>query len=163
MKELPGFKTILYATDLGEHMRPVFKTALSLAIKYEAQIIMIHVVEPMSSAIQAVVDTYLTEIDAKKVHQDGMREVLQTMKSRLSKFCEEELGSKEQQNLHVKEVLVVSGRPSEEIVRVAGKQNADLIIIGKATHHVLGSEVAGSTSRRVTRYSNIPVLVVPNV
>ncbi len=163
MKDLPEFKTILYATDLGEHMRPVFRNALSLAIKYEAQIIMLHVVEPMSSAIQAVVDTYLTEIDAKKVYQDGMREVLQTMKSRLTKFCDEELGSQKQQDLHVKEVLVVSGRPSEEIVRVAEKNNADLIILGKSTHHVLGSEVAGSTARRVTRYSSIPVLVVPNV
>ncbi|MCG6930033.1 MAG: universal stress protein [Desulfofustis sp.] len=163
MKKLPGFNTILYATDLGEHMRPVFRTALDLAVKYQAQIIMLHVVEPMSSAIQAVVDTYLTEIDAKKVHQDGMREVLQTMKRRLSRFCEEELGSQQQQDLRVKEVLVVSGRPSEEIVKAAGKHGADLIVLGKATHHVFGSEVAGSTARRVTRHSNIPVLIVPNV
>ena len=46
---------------------------------------------------------------AKKVYQDNMKEVLQTMKSRLAKFCDEELGSDKQQDLQVKEVLVVSG------------------------------------------------------
>ena len=73
MQTLPNYKTILYATDLGEHTKPVFRTALSLAIKYDAKIIMLHVVEPMSSAIQAVVDTYLTEIDAKKIYRDNLQ------------------------------------------------------------------------------------------
>ena len=162
MPDLTQFKTILYATDLGEHMRPVFRTAISLAKKYEAEIIMLHVVEPMSSVIQAVVDTYLTEIDAKKIYKDGMREVLQTMKQRLSRFCEEELGTPDRKELKVKELLVVSGRPSEEIIRVAEKHCADLIVLGKSTRHVLGNDIAGSTARRVTRYSDIPVLVVPN-
>lgn len=163
MQNLPKFKTILYATDLGEHMRPVFRTALSLAKKYESGIIMLHVVEPMSSAMQAIVDTYLNSIDAKKVYQDNMREVLQTMKNRLSKFCDEEFGSADKKELQVKEMIVVSGRVSEEIVRTSEKHSADLILLGKSTRHVLGSEVAGSTARRVTRYSNVPVLIVPNI
>ena len=86
MPNLPEYKTILYATDLGENTRPVFRNALSVARKYGANIIMLHVVEPMSPAIQAMVDTYLTDVDAKKVHQDGMRAVLEKMKERLDKI-----------------------------------------------------------------------------
>jgi len=59
-------------------------------------------------------------------------------------------------------MLVVSGRPSEEIIKKAKEHHADLIVLGKSSRNVLGSDVSGSTSRRVSRYSNIPVLVVPN-
>lgn len=160
---LPEFKTIVYATDLGgDHTAPVFRTALSIAKKFNAKIIMVHVVEPMSPAIQAVVDTYLTEFDAKKVYQDGMKSVLETMKSRLKQFCDDELDSRSDDNINVKEMLIVSGNTSEEIVRVAEEHCADLIVMGKSTGNILGSDLVGSTSRRVPRYTNIPVLIVPN-
>ena len=159
---LPEFKTILYATDLGEQTRPVFRTAISLAQHYEADIIMMHVVEPMSSAAQAIVETYLTDVDAKKIYQDNMRSVLQTMKSRLETFCDEEVQSRNRQDIRVKEMLVVSGRPSEEIIRTAQKQEADLIVMGKSTRRIFGTDIVGSTARRVPRYATIPVLIVPN-
>jgi len=164
MPTLPDLKTILYATDLGgEHTYPVFRTALSIARKYDADIIMVHVVEPMSPAIQAVVDTYLTEVDAKKVYQDGMKSVLGTMKERLKQYCEKELGTHNVGNVNVSEILVTSGKTSEEIVRVAEKHCADMIVIGKSTSNIMGSDVAGSVARRVPRYTNIPVLIVPNI
>jgi len=164
MPTLPDVKTILYATDLGgDHTAPVFRTALSLARKYEANIIMVHVVEPMSSAIQAVVDTYLTEFDATKVYQDGMKSVLETMKERLKAFCEKELGTHNLGNVNVKEMLIVSGKTSEEIVRVAEEHCADMIVIGKSTRNIMGTDVVGSVARRVPRYTNLPVLIVPNV
>jgi nucleotide-binding universal stress UspA family protein len=162
MPTLPEYKTIVYATDLGDNTRPVFRTALSLARKYEAKIIMLHVVEPMSSSMQAVVDTYLTEIDAKKVYKDNLQAVLVKMKQRLKDFCRDELNSHEFKSSHVDEMLVVSGRPSEEIIKKAREHHADLIVLGKSSRNVLGSDVSGSTSRRVSRYSNIPVLVIPN-
>lgn len=162
MPTLPEYKTIVYATDLGDNTRPVFRTALSLARKYEAKIIMLHVVEPISSSMQAVVDTYLTEIDAKKVYKDNLQAVLVKMKQRLKDFCRDELNSHEFKSSHVDEMLVVSGRPSEEIIKKAKEHHADLIVLGKSSRNVLGSDVSGSTSRRVSRYSNIPVLVVPN-
>lgn len=162
MPTLPEYKTIVYATDLGDNTRPVFRTALSLARKYEAKIIMLHVVEPMSSSMQAVVDTYLTEIDAKKVYKDNLQAVLVKMKQRLKDFCRDELNSHEFKSSHVDEMLVVSGRPSEEIIKKAEEHQADLIVLGKSSRNVLGSDVSGSTTRRVSRYSSIPVLVVPN-
>jgi nucleotide-binding universal stress UspA family protein len=159
---LPEFKTILYATDLGEHTRPVFRTAISLARHYNADIIMVHVVEPMSSATQAIVETYLTDVDAKKIFQDNMRSVLQTMKARLQKFCDEEVQSRNRQDIRVKEMLIISGRPSEEIIKTAQKQQADLIVMGKSTRRIFGTDIVGSTARRVPRYATIPVIIVPN-
>lgn len=155
-------KTILYATDLGENTRPVFRAALSLAHAYHASIIMVHVVEPMTSAMQAVVDTYLPAGEAEKVYQDGMKSVLSEMKQRLKIFSKNELGSSNVVEEVVEEVIAVSGRVSEEIVKTAERHKADLIIMGKSNRSIFGSEVAGSSTRRVTRHSNIPVLIIPN-
>jgi nucleotide-binding universal stress UspA family protein len=59
-------------------------------------------------------------------------------------------------------MLIASGNTSEEIVRVAEEHCADLIVMGKSTGSILGSDLVGSTARRVARYTNIPVLIVPN-
>lgn len=163
MPNLPEFKTILYATDLGKNTRPVFRYALSIAQKFEADIIMLHVVEHMTSAMQAVVDTYLPEGEAEKIYKDGMKSVLSEMKKRLEVFCEDELDSPDIASGRVREILVVSGRMSEEIIKAADKHHADVIVMGKSSRSILGSEVAGSTTRRVTRLSKLPVLIVPNI
>ena len=163
MPSLPEIKRILYATDLGDNVRPVFKFALSMARKYDAQIIMLHVVEPMSPAVQAIVDTYLTDMDAKKVYQDGMKSVLDVMKKRLETACAEELDTHNISSSRVKEMLVASGKTSEEILKAAKKHKADVIVMGKSRRIVFGSDVAGSAARRVSRHSTVPVVIVPNL
>ena len=83
------------------------------------------------------------------------------MKDRLKKFHEDECEDSKQFS-HVKEFLVVDGKPSEEILRVAEEDKAELIIMGKSTRKVRGIRVMGSTARRVSRMANVPVLIVPN-
>ena len=102
------------------------------------------------------------DIDLNFNRTGTLQAVLVKMKQRLKDFCRDELNSHEFKSSHVDEMLVVSGRPSEEIIKTAEKNQADLIVLGKSSRNVLGSDVSGSTSRRVSRYSSIPVLVVPN-
>ena len=58
---------------------------------------------------------------------------------------------------------VAEGRPYEEIVRLAERSEADLIVIGTAVHNSLfgGSPVLGSEIERVIRNASCPVLCVP--
>ena len=58
---------------------------------------------------------------------------------------------------------VAEGRPYEEIVRLAAKTEADLIVIGTAVHNSLfgGTPVLGSEIERVIRNAPCPVLCVP--
>jgi nucleotide-binding universal stress UspA family protein len=91
-----------------------------------------------------------------------MQAVLQEIKTRLKKFCTEEMESTKTDVIKVHEIIVVAGDPSEEILRVADKNAADIIVMGKSTGSVFGSEVMGSVTRRVTRHAKVPVLVVPN-
>lgn len=161
MATKPNVKTILYASDLGGATRPVFRHALAMAQQYDAKIIMIKVVEPMSDMAKDVITSYLSEDVSEDMQKDVMKGILDRMKDRLDKFYKDE-ATEGEYTARVKEVLVVSGKPSEEILRVAEEENADMIIMGKSTRKVRGVRVMGSTARRVSRMSSAPVLVVPN-
>ncbi|WP_028582870.1 universal stress protein [Desulfogranum mediterraneum] len=160
---IPPINKILYASDQGEHTRPVFRRAVSLARRYEAKLLMVHVVEPLSAAGNAIVDTYLPLETADKLKsEDGMHEVLEKVKKRLQLFAREELRGERQDRIPDTEVHVVMGTPSREILRIAEENNVDVIVMGKSAHSFFGNTMMGTCARRVTRYSNIPVFLIPN-
>jgi nucleotide-binding universal stress UspA family protein len=162
MYSIPDVKTILYATALGLHTRPVFRYAISLARQYNARITLLHVVEPLSNEARAVIETYMSVEAADRAQKDNLEQALEKIKVRLQKFCAEEMESCKIDVSKVHEILVVAGDPSEEILRVADKNKADIIVMGKSTGSVFGATVMGSVARRVTRHAKVPVLVVPN-
>ena len=161
MKNSPKVKTILYASDLGGGTPLVFHHALSMAKQYNAEIVMVHVVEPMSDSAKAVIKAYLAKDITNDVQKDVMKSTLVRMKKRLKGFYKAE-GMDSDYSKLVKKVHVIAGKPSEEILRISEKVNADMIIMGKSTRKVRGIRVMGSTARRVSRMSKVPVLVVPN-
>jgi nucleotide-binding universal stress UspA family protein len=161
MKNKPNVKTILYATDLGDNTRPVFRHALALAKLYDAKIIMLHVVEPIGETAKAVISAYISQDLSEELLKDTMQSLVATMKDRLRRFFEEECDD-EKVCANVKEVVVVAGKPSEEILRIAEEDKADVIVLGKSSRTVRGLRVMGSTARRVSRIAAVPVLVVPN-
>jgi nucleotide-binding universal stress UspA family protein len=161
MKNNPKISTILYATDLGEQTRPVFRHALALAKLYDAKIIMLHVVEPVGETAKAVISAYISQDFSEAMLKESMKDLLVRMKDRLRRFFEEEC-EEEKICSSVKELMVVAGKPSEEILRVSEEEKADMIIVGKSTRTVRGLRVMGSTARRVSRIAMVPVLIIPN-
>lgn len=162
MSKLPEINTILYATDLGKHMRPVFRHALGLAETHGARIIMLHVAEPLSATGQAIVEAYLPAAEVERIHDSGMHEILETMRDRINQFCEEETGVTPEDFAFVSDVVVTHGRPGSEIPRQAKARGADLIIMGSCSHGLLGRAILGSSAKRVIQASEVPVLVIPN-
>ncbi|MFK5892488.1 MAG: universal stress protein [Pseudomonadota bacterium] len=155
-----AIKTILYATDMGDHMRPVFRYAIDIAKKHEAKITMLHVIEPLSSAALVALDVYMPKVNAQEVYRDGMKKALLEMQQRLNNFCKDEKIKDPSDCEIVSKVKVVSGRSAETIVKQAEKIGADMIVVGKNTGSSLGTRLIGSTARNVTQLSTIPVLVV---
>lgn len=161
MLEKPKIKKILYCTDLGKHTGPVFINALAQAEINKATITVIHVVEPMTESAKAVVKTYMSDLDIDAIQREGMDKVFVNIKDRIETFLREKF-NKSMDSEPIDEILVVAGRPSEEILNTVTDKNIDLIVIGKSSGKVLGNRVMGSTARRVNRLSKVPVLVVPN-
>jgi nucleotide-binding universal stress UspA family protein len=122
---------------------------------------MLHVVEPVSETALAVINTYLSKDLTADVQKETMKGVIVTMKERLEKIYDDECDGGKQSS-SVKEVLVVSGKTSEEILWDCEEEKASIFITGKSTRKVREIRVMGATARRVSRMSRVPVLVVPN-
>jgi nucleotide-binding universal stress UspA family protein len=154
-------RTILYATDLGDHMRPVFRYAVSLAEKCGAKISMLHVSEVLSAEVRWALRTYMPEADMRKFEQEGIEALQGRMRTRLANFCRAELGQGPEESNLVSDIDVIVGKPAETIVQVAEDRDVDLIVMGTHTSPSLGATLLGSTARSVTHLSRKPVLVVP--
>lgn len=154
---LPEVKTILYTTSLSKHTRPVFRHAVKLANLYQAKIIMLHAVEPLGEMGAALIENYLPKDLIKKMHDEGIDNIKQTMKERVIKFYEDELASIEGGMALDIDQVVAEGNHADAIVDAAKKYNADLIVMG--SHNRLGR--SSGTTRAVIKYSKRPVLVIP--
>ena len=154
-------KSILYATDQGDNMRPVFRYAVTLAQKCGAKITMLHVSEVLTQQVHWAMQTYMPDADTRQIEKKGMKEVQDRMRVRLAAFCKEELGQSPEESHLIDDVVVVTGKPAESIVKVAEERNADLIVVGTHTDQSFGASLLGSTARKVTQLSRKPVLVVP--
>ena len=58
---IPQIKKILYATDLSKNSVYAFRYAVEMAEKYDAEIIILHVIEPIPSAARHYMKIYVDE------------------------------------------------------------------------------------------------------
>src|SRR4030042_558009 len=105
---IPKIKKILYATDLSKNSEYAFYYAVDMAKKHDAEIVILHAIEPISSRAFGT----LTD----KVHHDQQESSIEVIRNRLRKFCArvEEKNSLACVNLVTKLVVEV-GYPVEEI------------------------------------------------
>jgi nucleotide-binding universal stress UspA family protein len=55
---------------------------------------------------------------------------------------------------------VVSGDPAEEIIKAAGEEKADLIVMGTHGRKGLEYSLFGSVATKVVRHASVPVLTI---
>jgi nucleotide-binding universal stress UspA family protein len=142
------FRKILCPTDFSEPSRVALKYASELAAHFEAQLCVLHVVEPTP------VD-YGWEIYSGVSASEVDRQALQDKEGQLLDFVARQLPP----NVKVYPVVCL-GSVASEIKRVAEVENADLLVI--ATHGITGwlHFVFGSVTEKVMRDVHIPVLII---
>lgn len=130
-------KKFLIATDLSPRSDRALNRALVLADEWEAELIVLHVVDeelPSSVADRLKADAESTIDD----HLDGYPTLNRGKVVR----------------------SVIFGRPSKDIVEVAASAEVDLIILGTPRDETFGDFFLGTTAERVIRHGNDPVLIV---
>ena len=162
MSEIKPFQTILYATNLGTHMRPVFRQAINLARIHKAKIIMLHAVAPIGSTGTAILSMYMPGKEIHDIEQESMNQVIETMRERLKNYCAEEDDICKDKDELIDKIAVSAGNPADVINHYAETHGVDLIVIGSHTRQASGHTMLGSTARTVTQHSKVPVLIIPN-
>jgi nucleotide-binding universal stress UspA family protein len=158
---IPQIKKILYTTDLSKNSAYAFRYATKMAEKYDARIIILHVVEPIPSMAKHYMKIYVDESKWEEKIRYEQDLAIERIKKRLQEFCKQETQDAPQCLAQVTNILVRPGYPVEEILKAADEEDCNIIILGThgkgfLKHTFLGS-VAGSVLDRARR----PVLVVP--
>ena len=146
-------RTILWPTDLSKNSIKAAKHVSSLALKYQAKIILMYVGVDLLSYFRAYGDPSKDQLE----HFQSWE--LKQAKKQLEGVCEQEL--KACPNIEVK---LVQGDAASEILQAVQAEKADLVVI---TTHGLShdqmekkSPLFGSVAEKVIRTSPVPVHLV---
>ena len=137
------FERILLATDGSDHSREALKYAQALAMRDDAQVIVVHAFRPVTTYLEGEM---LDELIAR--HVAAARDVAQE-------------AARQMENAGVDVVTeVLEGPPTNAILRVVEARQPDLIVMGSRGHGELSSLLLGSVSHRVLAHTEVPVLIV---
>src|SRR5436190_4155948 len=138
-------RRILLPVDLSGAMTPQLGVATSVAAALGASLLLLHVVEPVRSALPGY--RLRPSADAERRHraEGHFDRVLQELPSSVKA-----------------EALVAFGEPAEEIARVAAAREGGLSVMGLQASPLLGSHM-GSVTFRVLCLARVPVVALPPV
>jgi nucleotide-binding universal stress UspA family protein len=157
---IPEIKKILYATDLSENARYAFGYAASIANRFDARITILHVLEEISHNATIRLAALLGEDKWQELQDRNIHDVLDTIRTRLERFCQDADKELEACPYLVDDVIIKQGEPVEIILSQAEEIGCDLVVMGTRGHGLLADTMMGSTATRVVRRSHLPVLIV---
>lgn len=153
---IPKINRILYATDLSKNSSYAFLYAIDIAKKHNADIVILHAIEPIPSYAETYVA--MSGDFRKKRHE----EFVEKIKSNLQAFCQKAEGhvGSSCANL-VSKILVPVGYPPNEILSAAEDEKCDLIVMGSHGKGFLAHTFLGSVSSAVLNRTRKPVFIIP--
>ena len=158
---IPQIKRILYATDLSDNLTYVFRYAIDSAKKYDAVIIILHVLEELSPTANAITHSHLTKEEVNRISEENSAYVKDHIKKQLKIFCEKELKNDSECADRVESIELCGGFPPDVILRKADEFNCDVIVMGTHGKGIIRNTFLGSSSRRVLRRTRKPVFIIP--
>ncbi len=157
---IPDIKKILYTTDMSENARYAFQYATSLADRYGASITILHVVEDASTFRESMMITILGETKWKELLKSNEGQIVASIREGIEMFCNDAKSDLPTCPFVIDDIIVKIGNPVEEILRQVDKLHVDLVVMGAHGRGTLAEKLIGSTSRRVLRRCEKPVLLV---
>jgi len=138
-------KKILCPVDHSECSYLALKYAISLALKDEAQLYLMHVIDTRlyDTEIYKFSSYKPNEIDISKIREDLLKSLPEGTTDVLKV-----------------ETIVVKGIPFNEIINAASEIGADIIVIGTHGRTGLSHIMMGSVAEKVVRKAPCPVLAV---
>ncbi len=141
---------IAFCTDFSENSDQAFDLAFDLVQKYEAQLLLVHVVPPLVFP-SPVMEDFISEQANLQFYKDAVQRSAEQIESTYL----QKMG--DYKNALIR---VLSGHPASEILNFIDLEKVDLVVMG--THGLTGMAhfFLGSTAERVVRRANCSVLTV---
>ena len=156
------YQKILIAIDLSEMGESVFKEAVSLASKYEANLLLLHVLSPEEDYSPLPIPPNLADIYPSQ----GNDLTLDFWRQQWEEFEQKGVAMLQKRANQAGEMGVkgeyrqIYGHAAKTICKVAREENVDLIVIGRRGRSGLGELFLGSVSNYVLHHAPCSVLIV---
>jgi len=140
-------KTILVPVDFSDVTEKVVETAAAIAEAFGSRVVLVHVTEPTPQFVpydpapMPVPTAMFGDVQANRQRFEALK----------GKFGSADVT-----------VVPVLGTPREEILNLARKHGATLIVMGSHGHGPLYQLFAGSVTTAILKEAHCPVLVVPS-
>ena len=166
-------KRILFASDLSEHAKTVFRYAASLAGLYDASIVILHVMETApyfseEKIANAIGGNLYQEIKSHKKetarnilinkNKDALR--IQGRLSEMHQIKDADLKNLSQR-IKIEDVIVTEGDIAGEILSTCVDRDCDLIVMGYSHRGKLTDKLFNSVAINVLKQSRKPVFLLP--
>lgn len=165
----------MFVSDLSDGSNDVFEYAVYFAGELNASIVMLYVMDDSPRAVgvtqggpmlKFLSDTEEYQKILKEQEENargvllGQQAELNVIRSEMKKISEDRHSSAS--DVKVDDIIVKQGRVAEQIIIAAKDKNCDLIIMGRSADNFLEHALLGKrTAQRVTKWADIPVLLVP--
>lgn len=166
-------KSVLFATDLSEKARTMFRFAAGVAAQHRARLIILHVLQeaPRQSTVTRVITDLLGETRWRQIRDQeaqrardiliGKKSEAREIRSATAAFCDYMQDRHPAVKFVDDDIVAVQGPVEKTIIATAKENQCDLIVMGYHRHGGLIDAIAGNTVKGVLRRTRIPVLLVP--
>jgi nucleotide-binding universal stress UspA family protein len=148
---VPTFSKILVPTDFSEDSKLALSYAIELAQKFSAEIIVVHVDQPLAPVMVSELNPGLDVGTMNRIAEEQRLLALRELDQTSARLRESGVKSRG---------LMRVGAPFLEILHAAQTENVDLIVMGTHGRTGLAHVLIGSVAERVVNKAPCPVLTV---
>jgi universal stress protein E len=149
-----SLRKILVATDFSKNATPALRQAVYLADRTKAEVILVHVIADVASAVEG------TSFEAHwRIPPADIQKAERKLRLQTGQRLDEEIAVYRSPGRKLSTETLV-GVPFVEIIRTVQKKRADLVVAGTRGLSRLKGFLVGSTSERLVRKCPCPVWIV---
>ena len=164
-------QSILFATDLSKNCQQALEFTISMGIRFNAVIHMLHVIEEdlpdtIEDRLKDLLGTHrwdeLADAKQKFVQKSllGKKSTNIAVREKIQDFCKLADINTGQCDFQAQEIIITGGDVVEDILAKAKENNCDLIVMG-ASESFFSQNSIGTKIKSVLKGSQIPVTIVP--
>ena len=138
---------ILFATDFSESANHALSYAVDLMKKYNAKLLILHVIEPIITPVDFAWGTYNYPDIEKQVREFAEEKMKTLVFESLPDGCQ-------------CETEIILGKPWREVVTYSRENSIDLIVLASHGQSGISHAIFGSTAEKIIRKSSCPVFTI---
>ncbi|UCE78977.1 MAG: universal stress protein [Nitrospiraceae bacterium] len=155
-------KTILCAIDLSENSELVLMAAVREAAAHDTEVQVLHIIPSFDAAMAMPIVSFMGEKRFSQLMEEKKKETEATIRKKIDNLKKRMLENEPGGGIdRIKDIHVYKGDVVIEILNMATRLKADILVMGAHGKGITEHTFVGSVTRKVMRRIRVPVLLIP--